>query len=40
MELSLRVGEIVLVDDKDKAYIFVSGKYCCVTVFYLVGGES
>ena len=40
MELSLRVGEIVLVDDKDKAYIMFSGKYGCVTVCYLVSGES
>ena len=37
MEMPLRVGDIVLVEDKDKAYINRSGKDSCVTVFYLFG---
>ena len=40
MEISLRVEDIVLVDDKDKAYINFSRKYGYVTVCYLVSGES
>ena len=31
---------MVLVDDKDKAYIKLSGKDGYVTVFFLVSGES
>ena len=40
MEFLLRVVDIVLADDKDKAYTNVSGKDGCVTVYYLVSGES
>ena len=40
MNISSRVGDMVLVDDKDKSYINCSGKYGYVTVFYLVSGES
>ena len=40
MELLLRVGDIVLVDEKDKDYINHSGKYGYVIVFYLVCEES
>ena len=40
MEMSLKLGYIVLVDDKDKSYINVSGKDGCVIVCYLVSGES
>ena len=40
MEMSLRVGDIVLVDEKDKSYLFFSGKDAYVTVCYLVSGES
>ena len=36
MELYLRVGDIVLVDEKDKAYINRSGKDGCAIVCYLV----
>ena len=31
-----RVGDIVLVDEKNKYDIKISGKDGCVTVFYLV----
>ena len=36
----IRVGDIVLVGGKDKAYINCSSKYDYVTVCYLVSGES
>ena len=36
MEMSLRVGDIVIVDEKGKAYINCSVKDGYVTVFYLV----
>ena len=32
----LRVGDMVIVHKKDKAYIFFSGKYSYVTVLYLI----
>ena len=38
--MSLRLEDIVLVDDKDKAYIYCYGKDDYGTVFYLVNGES
>ena len=38
MEMELREGYMVIVDDKDKSYIKCSGKDGCVTVFYLVSG--
>ena len=38
MELSFRVRDIVLVGEKDKAYIFFSVKYGYITVYYLVSG--
>ena len=36
MEMSLMVVDVVLVDEKDKAYINHSGKFGYVTVCYLV----
>ena len=39
-ELSLRVGYIVLVDYKDKAYTNFSVKDGCIKVWYLVSEES
>ena len=38
--MSLRVEDIVLVENKDKTCINHSGKYGYVTVCYLVSGES
>ena len=40
MEISLRVGDMILLDEKDKSYINCSSKYFCVTVCYLLSGES
>ena len=37
--MSLRLGSIVLVLDKDKAFIHSSGKDGCVAFFYLDSGE-
>ena len=38
--MALTVGDMFLVEDKDKAYINRYRKDCYVTVFYLVNGES
>ena len=39
MEISLRVGDIVLVENRYKSYMDFSSKDGYVTIFYLVSGE-
>ena len=39
MEMLLRVEDIVIVENKYKAYINNSGNAGYVTIFYLVSGE-
>ena len=38
--MSLRVGDIVLVENRYKSYMDFSSKDGYVTIFYLVSGES
>ena len=40
MRVSLGVGDIVIIDEKDISYIDFSNEYSYVTVFYLVGSTS
>ena len=40
MKMPLRLGDIVIVYNKYKAYIHCSGKDGCVIILYLVSGEG